>query len=105
MTKGDSVNPEEALEKLRLGPRQGLMPCYTAELTTAVTMQEWSGQHPVDLNTSQREVPEGTRVVVAMASRFGDVGIRARRYEPDHGYDLRVVPERLRAWEFLGWMP
>lgn len=47
----------------------------------------------------RRVVPEGTTVLVTMASRLGDVGIRADRLvPPSHGYDARVIPECLTNW-------
>jgi len=73
---------------------------YRAELTESVTMHEWNGTHPVKENTTEYEVPAGTRVMVTVYSRFGDVGIRARDIEtPCHGYDARVNPEVLINWE------
>lgn len=73
---------------------------YRAELTEAVTMHEWNGTHPVEENQKVHEVPAGTRVMVTVYSRFGDVGIRARDIEtPRHGYDARVDPETLINWE------
>jgi len=45
-------------------------------------------------------VEAGTRVLVTVYSRFGDVGIRARNLDKvGHGYDARVDPETLINWE------
>ncbi len=71
-----------------------------AELTEPVEMREWNGRHPVDENTVIQEVGVGTRVLVTIFSRFGDVGIRARDLDKvGHGYDARVDPEILDNWE------
>lgn len=73
---------------------------YRAELTEPVTMYEWNGEHPVEKNQKVYEVPAGTKVMVTVFSRFGDVGIRARDIKtPRHGYDARVDPETLINWE------
>jgi hypothetical protein len=43
--------------------------------------------------------PKGTRVLVTMVSRFGDVGIRDRHLVPaSDGYTGRVKPEKLCDW-------
>lgn len=71
-----------------------------AELTEPVEVHEWNGNHPVEENTTKRTVEAGTRVLVTVYSRFGDVGIRARNLEKVcHGYDARVDPEILDNWE------
>jgi hypothetical protein len=42
---------------------------------------------------------KGTRVLVTMVSRFGDVGIRDDHLEPpSNGYYTRVMPEDLTDW-------
>jgi hypothetical protein len=46
-----------------------------------------------------KTIPAGARVLVTMASRFGDVGIRAHHLVPaSNGYDVRVMPEDLEDW-------
>jgi len=70
-----------------------------AELTEPVKMHEWSGKHPVEKNTVVRTVPAGTKVIVTVYSRLGDVGVRARNLDRvGHGYDARVDPEKLTNW-------
>ena len=70
-----------------------------ATTTEPGTLHEWDGAHPVEENTVERHVPAGTRVLVTMISRFGDVGIRARNLVPAcHGYDARVSPKKLTDW-------
>jgi hypothetical protein len=47
----------------------------------------------------QRVAKAGTRVLVTMVSRFGDVGIRDERLVPaSDGYLARVQPEALMNW-------
>jgi hypothetical protein len=70
---------------------------YRAELTEALTMREWNGHGKED---TVYEVPAGTKVMVTVYSRLGDVGIRARDIEtPRYGYDARVDPHILINWE------
>lgn len=43
--------------------------------------------------------PAGTRVLVTMVSRFGDVGIRDHHLvPPSNGYNSRVQPAQLTDW-------
>jgi len=47
----------------------------------------------------QHVAKSGTRVLVTMVSRFGDVGIRDERLmPPSDGYSARVQPEALKDW-------
>lgn len=47
----------------------------------------------------QHVAKAGTRVLVTMVSRFGDVGIRDERLvPPSDGYFARVQPEALMNW-------
>mgnify|MGYP006266943299 CR=1 FL=1 len=47
----------------------------------------------------KRVARAGTRVLVTMVSRFGDVGIRDDRLVPaSNGYYGRVAPEDLSDW-------
>lgn len=70
-----------------------------AELTEDVEMHEWNGTHPVEENTTVRVAKAGSTVLVTMASRFGDVGVRDDRLNPpSHGYYARVEPEKLTKW-------
>lgn len=49
--------------------------------------------------TRKRMIHAGTRVLVTMVSRFGDVGIRDDRLTPpSNGYYGRVPPEYLGDW-------
>lgn len=67
-----------------------------ATLVDAQPFHEWNGEHPVDANTTVRTYPAGTRVLVMMASRLGDFGIRARSIDTlSMGYDCRLDPEQL----------
>ena len=68
-----------------------------ATLVHETLFREWNGQHPVDENTTVRTYPAGTRVLVTMASRFGDFGVRANDIERiEHGYSCRLDPGQLR---------
>jgi hypothetical protein len=60
-----------------------------ATLVKDTEMREWNGVHPVEENTTVREAPAGTTVIVVMISRFGDVGVRDKKLEPSYGYYAR----------------
>lgn len=67
-----------------------------ATTTKPVLFSVWQGHNKPEINYTK---PAGTRVLVTMISRFGDVGVRARDLEPaSHGYDARVMPEELVDW-------
>ena len=73
--------------------------CY-ATLTEPTKMESWNGVHPVEENLTVRMAKAGTRVLVTMASRFGDVGVRDTHLVPaSHGYFARVLPEKLKDWD------
>jgi hypothetical protein len=70
-----------------------------ATLAREVEFRQWNGVHPVDENSEVYRRPAGTRVLVTMVSRFGDVGIRDRDLvPPSNGYSARVMPEDLVDW-------
>lgn len=84
----------KVVETHRLGPE-----FLYATITKPVIFSAWNGKHPVDENTTKDAKPGGTRVIVTMVSRFGDVGIRARNLDKKrHGYDARVPPDALDDW-------
>lgn len=96
-------NRDSFMFKTGKGPDPGAWPGDTffyAELVEPVEFKEWNGQHPVEENYSRVWIaPPGTKVMVTVLSRFGDVGIRARNLdELKHGYDARVDPETLTNW-------
>lgn len=73
-----------------------------ATLTEPATMRVWDGSHPVEEHTVEHVTPAGATVLVTMASRFGDVGIRDSRLNPPcHGYDSRVTPDKLTDWRHI----
>jgi hypothetical protein len=73
-----------------------------ATTTEPVTMRVWDGNHPVEEHTVNHVAPTGTTVLVTMASRFGDVGIRDDRLNPpNHGYYARVEPSKLTDWRHI----
>ena len=44
-------------------------------------------------------IPAGKTVLVTVASRFGDVGIRSYQIRKEaYGYEARVMPEALTNW-------
>jgi len=70
-----------------------------ADLVEDHEMHEWNGTHPVEENTTIRTAPAGSTVLVTVASRLGDVGIRDKHLNPpSHGYYSRVLPEGLTNW-------
>lgn len=70
-----------------------------ATLIDEVEFHLWNGTHPPEKNTKIYKRPAGTRVLVTMVSRFGDVGIRDYMLDPpSNGYASRVMPERLTDW-------
>lgn len=70
-----------------------------ADLVEDAEMHEWNGTHPVEDNTTIRMTPAGSTVLVTVASRLGDVGIRDKNLNPPcHGYNARVLPESLTNW-------
>jgi hypothetical protein len=70
-----------------------------ASLAEAVEFHRWDGIHPVEKHMTIYTRPAGTRVLVTMISRFGDVGIRDYDITPpSNGYACRVMPEALKAW-------
>lgn len=73
-----------------------------AELLVDVEGSEWNGTHPVEKNERKYTMKAGSTVLITMASRFGDVGIRGTDIdEESHGYHARVLPEMLRNPRFL----
>lgn len=87
----------EALNELYQRRANGQEVFAHAELTCNVTMHVWNGRHPVETNTLSHVAKEGTRVLITMFSRFGDVGIRDNDVDNiRHGYTARVTPEMLR---------
>lgn len=71
----------------------------TAVTTKKFKMKVWNGIHPVEENQQVHTCPAGTRVLVWMVSRMGDVGITDNMTDA-RGYDVRVDPEYLTDWEF-----
>lgn len=53
-----------------------------------IEMRVWNGQHPVEQNTTNHICKAGTKVMVWMVSRFGDVGITDNLENPT-GYNVR----------------
>lgn len=73
-----------------------------ANLVEDTQMREWNGKHPVDQNTTEHIAPAGAPVLVTMASRFGDVGIRDRNLvPPSDGYTARLDPSKLTNWRMI----
>ncbi len=72
-----------------------------AKTTKEVVMQVWNGKHPVDENTSNHNCKAGTKVLVWMVSRMGDVGITDNLVDA-RGYSARVDPDKyLTDYEFI----
>ena len=73
-----------------------------AHLTKDATMNVWNGKHPVEENCTSHICKSGSKVIVWMVSRFGDVGVTDNFIDP-HGYDNRGLdPEiDLINWEFI----
>lgn len=60
-----------------------------AELAIPVEMSVWKGNRLIDDNCSKHIAGKGSRVLIWMTSRFGDVGITDNLIDPC-GYDARV---------------
>jgi hypothetical protein len=86
--------------------QEGLKDWYDYEIYAKTTrdleMNVWNGTHPVDKNTSKHICKKGTRVLVWMVSRFGDVGVTDNLYDPK-GYDIRGLDadKDLVDYEFI----
>ena len=65
-------------------------------------MNVWNGTHPVAENTTKHICKAGTRVMVWMVSRFGDVGVTDNLENPK-GYNVRGLDADvdLTDYEFL----
>jgi hypothetical protein len=86
----------EVMWKAKCESRYGGGIMMHATLKRDVTMDVWNGTHPVEKNTKMHVATAGTRVLVTMASRFGDVGIRDENIDSlTHGYYARVDPSDL----------
>lgn len=73
-----------------------------AELLEDVEGRQWNGNHPVERNERKYTMKAGSTVLITVASRFGDVGIRGTSINEEvHGYHARVLPEQLRNPRFL----
>lgn len=74
--------------------------CFAHAVTTReVEATQWNGHFAPE---ESYVIPAGTRVLITMASRFGDVGIRGRNIDRiEHGYHARVEPESLRNVVFV----
>lgn len=95
MPKITKLTMEDGIDGLRHRPwRDGKdkLFCY-ATTTKPLKMSRWNGEHPVEENSTEHEAPAGTTVLVTMASRFGDVGIRDHDLVPaSEGYCCRCDP-------------
>jgi len=63
-------------------------------------MSVWNQTHPVEKNKKEHLCVKGTKVLVWMVSRFGDVGITDNLSSPI-GYDIRVSVDKLNNWELI----
>jgi hypothetical protein len=98
LTDPDGTPRMDEHKKLIPNPRCANVFVY-ATTGEEVQFREWNGNHPVEKNTETYKRPAGTRVLVTMVSRFGDVGIRDHDLvPPSNGYDARVMPEQLKDW-------
>ena len=70
----------------------------TAVTTEDHKMNVWNGTHPVEGNSVEHICQAGTKVLVWMVSRFGDVGITDNLVDA-HGYDVRIDPSKLVYWQ------
>lgn len=61
-----------------------------AKTTKDFEMHVWNGKHPVESNTTKYICNAGTKVIIWMVSRFGDVGITDDLIDPI-GYNARGV--------------
>lgn len=72
----------------------------TATTLKDFPMKVWNG-HNADPEYTEHVCPTGTKVLIWMVSRFGDIGITDNLTDPK-GYDCRGVEEfELTNWEFL----
>jgi hypothetical protein len=73
-----------------------------AKTTKDLEMNVWNGIHPVEQNTTKHICKAGTKVMVWMVSRFGDVGVTDNLENPK-GYDVRGLDADidLTDYEFL----
>lgn len=75
-----------------------------AELTQDVEMRAWNGTHPSEAPKNNRSytMKAGETVLITMASRFGDVGVRGTSVDQEiHGYHARIDPRWLTNVRFL----
>ncbi len=88
----------EAYERKEDG-REMFAHAVTTEDVEAVSYGDVRQSHA---QADHHTIPAGTRVLVTMVSRFGDVGIRGRDVDRiEHGYHARVMPETLRDVVFV----
>ena len=93
------MNYLEAIQMMALAKRQYKDCFMQATLTVDCDMRQWNGHTE---KVTEYTVPAGSRVIVTMLSRFGDVGIRGKNInKAQHGYDARIDPEKLENWEVL----
>lgn len=89
----------EAWEEIWKRKRDGREMFANAELTRDVPMSQWNGH---DEPATEYECKAGQTVLITMASRFGDVGIRGIEIGQErHGYHARIEPEALVNVRFL----
>jgi len=69
-----------------------------AETKEDIEMNVWSGKQPVDENISKHICKKGSKVLVTMASRMGDIGITDNLTNPN-GYNTRVDISVLESFE------
>jgi hypothetical protein len=95
---GENYTPDDAWGTMRDWTALSREP-YPWHWATTTKAIECSLYEREGVNCTVEIIPVGTRVLVCMASRFGDVGIRHRRiYPASHGYSARVDPESLIEW-------
>lgn len=86
----------EALWKAKREYRDCFMFATLLEPVEMVEIDQTTYPHKETKHTASA----GTRVIVTMISRFGDVGIRDGDLTPQHGYTARVTPDKLTDWSF-----
>jgi len=72
-----------------------------ADTTKDLEMNVWNGKHPVEENSTSHICKKGTKVLVWMVSRFGDVGVTDNLIDAN-GYHVRGLdPDKdLENYEF-----